>query len=206
MFLRKLIPQDKVFFDLFRELAGSVREAGEALTRCVENDCLIAAMADDLKRIEHNADDVTHSLLARMESTFVTPFDREDIHMLADRLDEVVDMTEEAVRMAALYRIERLNRPTGEMARVLGRACAQVADAVAALPATAPVLEATKAIRTSETEGDALYLLALGELFENATDPMEVIKWKDIITLLENAIDATEDVAGTLEGIALKHG
>jgi len=206
MFLRKLIPQDKVFFDLFRELAGSVREAGEALTRCVENDSLIAAMAEELKRIEHHADDVTHALLARMESTFVTPFDREDIHMLADRLDEVVDMTEEAVRMAALYGIERLSRPTGEMARILGRACAQVADAVAALPATAPVLEATKAIRTSETEGDALYLLALGELFENATDPLEVIKWKDIITLLENAIDATEDVAGTLEGIALKHG
>jgi len=206
MFLRKLIPQDKVFFDLFRELAGSVREAGEALVRCVENDSLIAAMAEDLKRIEHHADDLTHALLARMESTFVTPFDREDIHMLADRLDEVVDMTEEAVRMAALYGIERLSRPTGEMARILGRACAQVADAVAALPATAPVLEATKAIRTSETEGDALYLLALGELFENATDPLEVIKWKDIITLLENAIDATEDVAGTLEGIALKHG
>ena len=206
MFLRKLIPQDKVFFDLFRELAGSVREAGEALTRCVEDDSLIAAMAEELKRIEHHADDVTHALLARMESTFVTPFDREDIHMLADRLDEVVDMTEEAVRMAALYGIERLSRPTGEMARILGRACAQVADAVAALPATAPVLEATKAIRTSETEGDALYLLALGELFENANDPLEVIKWKDIITLLENAIDATEDVAGTLEGIALKHG
>ena len=206
MFLRKLIPQDKVFFDLFRELAGSVREAGEALVRCVENDSLIAAMAEDLKRIEHHADDLTHALLARMESTFVTPFDREDIHMLADRLDEVVDMTEEAVRMAALYGIERLSRPTGEMARILGRACAQVADAVAALPATAPVLEATKAIRTSETEGDALYLLALGELFENATDPLEVIKWKDIITQLENAIDATEDVAGTLEGIALKHG
>ena len=150
MFLRKLIPQDKVFFDLFRELAGSVREAGEALTRCVENDSLIAAMAEELKRIEHHADDVTHALLARMESTFVTPFDREDIHMLADRLDEVVDMTEEAVRMAALYGIERLSRPTGEMARILGRACAQVADAVAALPATAPVLEATKAIRTSD--------------------------------------------------------
>jgi len=141
MFLRKIIPQDRVFFDLFRELAGSVREAGEALTRCAENDCLIAATAEELKRIEHHADDVTHELLGRMESTFVTPFDREDIHMLADRLDEVVDMTEEVVSLAALYRIERLSRSTGEMARILGRACGQVADAVAALPATAPVLK-----------------------------------------------------------------
>ena len=206
MFLRKIIPQDKVFFKLFRELAGSVREAGEVLTRCAETDSLIAGIADELKRIEHHADDVTHALLARMESTFVTPFDREDIHRLADRLDEVIDMTEEAVRLAVLYGIERLSKPTAEMARVLGRACAQVADAVAALPATAPVLEATKVIRTTETEGDALYCLALGELFENATDALEVIKWKDIITQLENAIDATEDVAGTLEGIALKHG
>jgi uncharacterized protein Yka (UPF0111/DUF47 family) len=206
MFLRKIIPQDKVFFELFRELAGSVREAGEVLTRCADDDCLIAGMAEELKRIEHHADDVTHALLERMESTFVTPFDREDIHMLADRLDEVIDMTEEAVRLAALYGIERLSRPTAEMARVLGRACAQVADAVAALPATAPVLEATKAIRTTETEGDALFCSALADLFENSTDPLEVIKWKDIISQLEDAIDATEDVAGTLEGIALKHG
>ena len=206
MFLRKIIPQDKVFFELFRELAGSVREAGEALTRCADNDCLMAATAEELKKIEHHADDVTHELLRRMESTFVTPFDREDIHRLADRLDEVVDMTEEVVSLAALYQIERLSRPTGEMARILGRACAQVADAVAALPATAPVLEATKAIRATETEGDTLHYVALAELFENSTDPLEVIKWKDIIAQLENAIDATEDVAGTLEGIALKHG
>ena len=206
MFIRKIIPQDKIFFDLFRELAGSVREAGEALTRCVASDCLIAAAADELTRIEHHADGVTHALLARMESTFVTPFDREDMHLLADRLDEVVDTTEEAVSLAALYRIERLSRPTAEMARILGQACAQVADAVAALPTMAPVLKATKAIRTSEAEGDVLHYLALGELFENAKDPLEVIKWKDIITGLEEAIDATEDVAGTLEGIALKHG
>lgn len=206
MFLRKIVPQDKVFFDLFRELAGSVREAGEALIRCAENDCLIAATAEELKRIEHHADDVTHALLHRLESTFVTPFDREDIHVLADRLDEVVDMAEEVARLAALYRIERLSPPTGEMARILGRACGQVADAVAALPATAPVLEATKAIRTTETQGDALHYSALDELFENSKDPLEIIKWKDIITQLENAIDATEDVAGTLEGIALKHG
>lgn len=206
MFLRKIIPQDRIFFELFRELAGSVREAGAALTRCADNDCLMAATAEELKKIEHHADDVTHELLRRMESTFVTPFDREDIHMLADRLDEVVDMTEEVVSLAAVYHIERLSRPTGEMARILARACAQVADAVAALPATAPVLEATKAIRATEAEGDVLHYIALDELFENSTDPLEVIKWKDIIAQLENAIDAAEDVAGTLEGIALKHG
>jgi uncharacterized protein Yka (UPF0111/DUF47 family) len=126
--------------------------------------------------------------------------------MLADRLDEVVDTTEEVARLAAVFKIERLDGPTGEMARILGRACAQVADAVAALPATAPVLEATKAVRTTETDGDVLYYTALGELFENQSDPLEVIKWKDIIGQLEIAIDACEDVAGTLEGIALKHG
>jgi predicted phosphate transport protein (TIGR00153 family) len=206
MFLRKLIPQDKVYFELFRELGESVREAGEALTRLAEDDCLVAATAEELKKIEHHADDLTHELLRRMESTFVTPFDREDIHMLADRLDEVVDTTEEVARLAAVFQIERLNGPTAEMARILGRACAQVADAVAALPATAPVLEATKEVRTTETYGDALYYTALGELFENSKDPLEVIKWKDIIEHLEIAIDACEDVAGTLEGIALKHG
>lgn len=206
MFLRKIIPQDKVYFKLFRELGESVREAGEVLTRLAEHDCLVAASAEELKKIEHHADDLTHELLRRMETTFVTPFDREDIHMLADRLDEVVDTTEEVARLAAVYKVELLSGPSGEMARILGRACAQVADAVAALPATAPVLEATKAVKTSETEGDALYYAALGELFENSKDPLEVIKWKDIIDQLEDAIDACEDVAGTLEGIALKHG
>jgi predicted phosphate transport protein (TIGR00153 family) len=206
MFLRKIIPQDKVYFELFRELGESVREAGQALTRLAEADCLVAAAAQELKKVEHRADDVTHELLRRMETTFVTPFDREDIHMLADRLDEVVDRTEEVARLAVVYKIELLSGPTGEMARVLGRACAQVADAVAVLPATEPVLEATKAVRTTETEGDGLHYIALGELFENSKDPLEVIKWKDIIDQLENAIDACEDVAGTLEGIALKHG
>jgi predicted phosphate transport protein (TIGR00153 family) len=206
MFLRKIIPQDKVYFKLFRELGESVREAGEALTRLAEDDCLVAATAAELKKIEHHADDLTHELLRRMESTFVTPFDREDIHMLADRLDEIVDTTEEVARLAAVFQIERLNGPTGEMARILGRACSQVADAVAALPATAPVLEATQAVRTTETDGDALYYTALAELFDNSKDPLEVIKWKDIIAHLETAIDACEDVAGTLEGIALKHG
>lgn len=206
MFLRKIIPQDKVFFELFTELAVSVREAGEALTRCADNGSPIPATAQELKRIEHHADDLTHELLHRMESTFVTPFDREDIHALADRLDEIVDLAEEVVQLAALYRIERLSPRTEEMARILGRASAQVAQAVLALPAVAPVLEATKAIRTTETEGDAIFYAALGELFENSADPLEVIKWKDIITRLEDAIDACESVAGTLEGIALKHG
>ncbi|MEE8550585.1 MAG: DUF47 family protein, partial [Gemmatimonadota bacterium] len=122
------------------------------------------------------------------------------------RLDDIVDLTEEVVQLAAIYRIERLSPRAEELARILGRASAQVAEAVQALPAVAPVLEATKAIRTSETEGDALFYAALGELFENATDPFEVIKWKDIITQLEDAIDACESAAGTLEGIALKHG
>lgn len=206
MFLRKIIPQDKVFFELFRELAVSVREAGEALTRCADSGSPIAATANELKRIEHHADDLTLQLLHRMESTFVTPFDREDIHALTHRLDDIVDLTEEVVQLAAIYRIERLSPRAEELARILGRASAQVAEAVQALPAVAPVLEATKAIRTSETEGDALFYAALGELFENATDPFEVIKWKDIITQLEDAIDACESAAGTLEGIALKHG
>ena len=206
MFLRKIIPQDKVYFELFRELGKAVREAGEALTRLAKDECLVPAAAEELKKVEHRADDITHELLRRMESTFVTPFDREDIHMLADRLDEVVDTTEEVACLAAVYRIERLNGPASQMARILGRACSQVADAVAALPVTGPVLEAAKAVKTSETAGDALYYAALSDLFESQADPLEVMKWKDIVDQLETAIDACENAAGTLEGIALKHG
>lgn len=91
MFIRKIIPQDKVFFELFRKLAGCVRDAGEVFSRCGQGATSIAAAAEALTRIEHQADTVTHELLRRMETTFVTPFDREDIHMLADRLDEIVD-------------------------------------------------------------------------------------------------------------------
>ncbi|UCC74637.1 MAG: DUF47 family protein [Gemmatimonadota bacterium] len=206
MFLRKIIPQDKAYFDLFRKLAGSVREVGEAFTRCADGRTSIAAVAEELTKIEHEADTITHELLRRMETTFVTPFDREDIHLLADRLDEIVDTAEDVIRMAAVYRIERLTRPAGEMARLLGRACAEVADAVVALPAMGPVLKATKAVRSTETAGDALYYEALGELFADAHEPLEVIKWKDVINQLEDALDACEHVAGTLEGVALKHG
>lgn len=206
MFLRKIIPQDKVYFELFRKLAGCVREGGEILVRCADRGDPLPAIAEALKRLEHTADDHTHSLLQRMQSTFVTPFDREDIHALADRLDEIVDLTEEVGKMAAVYRIGRLEKRPLEMASTLARACAQVAKAVEALPNTVPVLKETRAIRGTETEGDALYYAALEELFENHREPIEVMKWKDIINQLENAIDACESAAGTLEGIALKHG
>jgi uncharacterized protein Yka (UPF0111/DUF47 family) len=206
MFIRKIIPQDKAFFELFRKLAGSVRDAGEVFGRCADGATSVPAAAEALTRIEHYADTVTHELLRRMETTFVTPFDREDIHMLADRLDEIIDTAEEVVQLARVYRIERLSRPAGEMARLLGRACAQVAEAVQAMPATSPVLEVTKAVRATETEGDAVYYAALGELFANSLDALDVIKWKDIYNQLESALDACEHVAGTLEGIALKHG
>lgn len=206
MFIQKLIPHDKAFFDLFRHLAESVRDAGSVFIRCADGATSVPAAAEALTRIEHQADGFTHELLRRMETTFVTPFDREDIHMLADRLDEIVDESEEVVRLAAVYRVERLSDKAGELARLLGQACGQVCDAVHALPSTAPVLEATKAVRTTETEGDAVYYAALGQLFERAGDPLEVIKWKDIVNQLETALDACEHVAGTLEGIALKHG
>ena len=206
MFLRKIIPQDKAFFVLFRRLADSVRETGEVFSRCAAGSTSVAAAAEALTRIEHQADTVTHELLRRMQTTFVTPFDREDIHMLADRLDEIVDTSEDVVRLAAVYRVDRLSRPAGEMARLLGRACGQVADAVQALPDMESVLNATKAVRTTETEGDAVYYVALGELFERPRDPSDLIKWRDIINQLEDSLDACEHVAGTLEGIALKHG
>lgn len=206
MFIRKIIPQDKAFFELFRKLAGCVRDAGEVLSRCGEGATSIAAAAEALTGIEHEADTVTHELLHRMETTFVTPFDREDIHMLADRLDEIVDEAEEVARLADVYRIERLTNHSGEMARLLGRACGQIADAVEAVPQLTPVLKASKAVRTTETEGDATYYAALAELFDEPHEAIDVIKWKDIINQLENALDACEHVAGILEGIVLKHG
>lgn len=206
MFIRKIIPQDKVFFELFRKLAGCVRDTGQVFSRCGEGATSIAAAAEALKQIEHHADTITHELLHRMETTFVTPFDREDIHMLADRLDEIVDEAEEVVRLADVYRVERLTDYSGEMACLLGRACGQIADAVEAVPEMTPVLKASKAVRTTETEGDAIYYVALAKLFEEPYEAIEIIKWKDIINQLEEALDACEHVAGILEGIVLKHG
>jgi uncharacterized protein Yka (UPF0111/DUF47 family) len=206
MFIRKIIPQDKVYFELFRQLAGCVRDAGQVFIRCADGMTSIVVAAEALTRIEHQADTITHELLRRMETTFVTPLDREDIHMLADRLDEIVDTAEEVIRLADAYRIERFTQLAGELGRLLGRACSQVADAVEALPSMVLVLEASKAVRTTETEGDAAYYAALRELFEDKLDPVEVIKWKDIYNTFESALDACEHVAGTLEGVALKHG
>ncbi|MGH7544997.1 MAG: DUF47 domain-containing protein [Gemmatimonadota bacterium] len=205
MFLRKIIPQDKAYFELFRRLADCVQTVGETLADRTEKGEPLVGLAEELKRIEHTADEYTHELLRRLEGTFVTPFDREDIHALADRLDEIVDLVEEVGKMAAVYRVERLEPRPLQMARVLARACAQVALAVGALPDAASVLEQTKAIRGTETEGDALYYAALEELFRGHNDPLDVIRWKDLINALENAIDACEHAAGTLEGIALKH-
>ena len=169
-------------------------------------DSQIPETAEQITATEKEADEVRRILIDELNRTFITPFDREDIHMLADRLDEIVDEAEEVARLADVYRIERLTNHSGEMARLLGRACGQIADAVEAVPQLTPVLKASKAVRTTETEGDATYYAALAELFDEPHEAIDVIKWKDIINQLENALDACEHVAGILEGIVLKHG
>ena len=154
---------------------------------------------------EHEGDRITHDIIQRLNQTFVTPIDREDIYALASGLDDIVDCIEEVSDFFALYRIEAPMAQAQQQARILNQSCRQVAQAIPRLRAFEDIHHFTVEINRYENEGDRVLREALASLFEAGIDPMLVIRWKDIFERLEDAIDATERVANILEGITIKN-
>lgn len=205
----RLLPRDERFFDLFTAVAElNVTAAGmlqELLTADVNHR---GAIADSIKRLEHEADQLTHEVVTRLDRTFITPLDREDIHVLASRLDDVLDLIDGLARRSQIFQVGEA--PTGAilLAEVIKKACEQLLIAVNALSRNreGTVLPACIAVKRLEEEGDSLYYEWMGKLFERSTDPMTVIKWKEIYDILEKTLDHAEDVANVLESISIKHG
>ena len=158
-----------------------------------------------IKTVEHEADQLVHQVNLRIDTSFVTPLDREDIHLLTRRLDNVVDLIDGTARRAVMFRITHSRPPALRLAEVLVKAGKCIEEQVRDIKKPRAVAEYGRQIKQLEEEGDALYHAAVGELFDERPDPLEVLKWKELYDKLEEALDECEDVSNVLESIALKN-
>jgi predicted phosphate transport protein (TIGR00153 family) len=200
-----LAPREREFFDLFEEAGGNVLRAAGLLEEMLRDFPERSELARDILICEQDGDRITHDIIHRLNQTFVTPIDREDIYELASALDDVVDYTEEVADYLGLYKIEAPMEQAQALARVLHACARQISEAMPRLRGFKDIAHYTVEINRLENDGDRITREAIASLFDNGIDPMVVIRWKDIFERLEEAIDATEHVANILEGIVIKN-
>jgi predicted phosphate transport protein (TIGR00153 family) len=200
----QVIPRERVFFDLLERAADNAAVGARELAAMVEDTGEAFSYAGRVRDLEHVGDDLTHEILATLNTTFVTPFDRHDIHHLASAIDDVVDAQEAVADLLVLHEIEEPIPQLRQQTEVLVRATRAVAGAVRGLQAIGDVDLAWADIKRLEHEGDRIYRRAVAELYSGDYRAMDVLKWKDILHEMETAIDRCEDIANIIESIALK--
>jgi predicted phosphate transport protein (TIGR00153 family) len=199
------VPKDREFFDLFEEAAGNIVRAADLLDQMLATFPERASLARDILVCEQEGDRITHDIIKRLNQTFVTPIEREDILQLASGLDDIVDFTEEVADYMGLYKIEAPMEQAQRLAHILLQSSRQIAEAMPRLRSFKDISHYTVEINRLENDGDRVSREAMASLFGDGIDPMVVIRWKDLYERLENAIDATEHVANILEGIVIKN-
>jgi predicted phosphate transport protein (TIGR00153 family) len=202
---RLFAPREREFFDLFEEAGANIVKAAGLLEELLDQWPESGHLAREIVRCEHDGDRITHDIIQRLNSTFVTPIDREDIYALASSLDDVVDFIEEVSGYLGIYRIEAPLERAQTLAAILHQSCRALAGAIPRLRGFGDIHHFTVEVNRLENEGDALVREALASLFEHGIDPMLVIRWKDIFERLEDAVDATEHTANILQGIVIKN-
>jgi uncharacterized protein len=200
-----LLPRDRTFFDLFVEAGQNSLRAAKLLDEMMGSWPDTKDMGREILKAEQEGDRITHDIVQRLNTTFVTPIDREDIYALATQMDDIVDYTEEAADFLGLYGIEAPMEQAQALTKVLVAACEQLAEALGHLREFKGLEHYWIEIHRLENEGDRISRDAVASLFSNGIDPMVVIRWKDMFAVLENAIDATETAAQIIEGIVIKN-
>ena len=200
-----LIPREGKFYEDFKMFADQIRKAARLLEQMIATDPPAAEKAQEIKEIEHQCDFLTHEVIQRLNKTFVTPIDREDIHELARALDDVMDEIDSAAHLIPLYRITKIRGGARELVRVILEQCDEIRRAVEALEERKGVMERAIEINRLENEADRIHKTAIGDLFAEERDPIVVLKWKEIFDVLERATDRCEDVANLLENVVVKH-
>jgi hypothetical protein len=200
-----LLPRDRTFFDLFIEAGRNSVHAARLLDEMMGTWPDDTGLSRRIVEAEHEGDRITHEIVKRLNSTFVTPIDREDIYGLATQMDDIVDFTEEAADFLGLYKIEAPMEQAQALTKVLVASCEQLAMGLDGLPTFKDLDKYWIEIHRLENDGDRISRDAVASLFSNGIDPMIVIRWKDMFAVLEEAIDATETAAQILEGIVIKN-
>jgi predicted phosphate transport protein (TIGR00153 family) len=200
-----LLPRDRTFFDLFIQAGQNTLHAARLLDEMMHTWPEDAGLSREILLAEQEGDKITHDIVQRLNSTFVTPIDREDIYGLATQMDDIVDFTEEAADFLGLYKIEAPMEQAQALTKVLVAACEQLAMGLEQLPQFKDLDKYWIEIHRLENDGDRISRDAVASLFSNGIDPMMVIRWKDMFAVLEEAIDATETAAQIIEGIVIKN-
>jgi predicted phosphate transport protein (TIGR00153 family) len=204
-FTQVFAPRDRVYFELFEEAGRNMLQAASLLYELLVGYPDTHRLAADILDLEHEGDRITHDIINRLNHTFVTPIEREDILALASSLDDVVDYIEEVADYLGLYKIEAPMEQSIQLARVLKDASGQLSEAIGLLHGFHDLTRHTVEVNRLENEGDRITREAMASLFDGGIDPMVVIRWKDLFERLEAAIDATERAANIIEGIVIKN-
>jgi len=201
-----LFPRDEQFFDLYNQMAVEIRAAAALLEQLLASDPPDVTKVPLIKDAEHRCDALTHDTIQRLHRTFVTPFDREDLYALATQLDTVMDAIDHAAALVKLYKIDHIRVGAREMAHTSTLAAERLQQALIALSTKKPVHPHAVEINRLENEADRTYQESVERLFEQETDPIVIIKWKEMYDVLEVITDCCEDVANVIEGVVVKHG
>jgi len=204
--LGRLLPRDDQFFELFDQLAGHLATTANMLDKLFGDASHVNDHVKAIKDIEHKADLLTLTVNQRIDKSFITPIDREDIHTLASRLDDVIDLLDGTARRFAMLHITEVLPPARQLTGVLCRAANEIQVAVKEMRKPPQVNQHVALIKHLEEEGDAIYHEAVGALFAGRPDPLDVIRWKEMYDTLERAIDSCMGVAQVLQSISLKNG
>jgi hypothetical protein len=201
----RLIPRNEDFYEQFVTLAAQLRIGAGLLEDMLASDPVIWDKADEIKEVEHKCDHLTHQIISRLNTTFVTPIDREDIHSLAKSLDDVMDAVDASAKVIRLYKIGTVRYGARELAHVVTLSVDQVRHALEALEKKTGVAQRSVEINRLENEADRIHEESLRRLFDEERDPVMIIKWKEILDFLEEATDRCEDVANLMEGVVVKN-
>jgi uncharacterized protein Yka (UPF0111/DUF47 family) len=202
----RLIPREEKFYGDFLALADELKRGAYLLEEMLKPERPVWDKADEIKEVEHKCDNLTHEIIQRLNRTFVTPIDREDIFALARSLDDVMDAIDASASLIRLYRLETVRFGARELARIISACTFEVHLALGGLEQNKGVAAHSIEINRLENEADRSHALAVSRLFDDERDPIVVMKWKETLDFLEDATDRCEDVANVLEGVMVKNG
>ncbi|MBZ5544504.1 MAG: DUF47 family protein [Acidobacteriia bacterium] len=200
----QLIPRGVKFYDLFREQAENIHQAAQMLVGLFEDFKDVEKHVAEIKFLEHKGDQLTHELMMKLNQTFITPMDREDIHSLGSALDDVLDLVDAAASRLVTYKVTSVTPGARQLSKVILHGTEIILQAVSELNKPHNILEYCEKIAMIEEEADRIKGECVARLFEDSTNPVEIIKWKEIYEVLEATTDKCEDVADVLEAVVLK--